>query len=182
MIQTIGQIVHADAGVFLKMWRTFVDPATRMWQDHRHGNFEIATVVSGRGEYFTGSGIMSIEPGDVFVFSGNEPHWILQIGEGGLQILNLHFDYGCFSSGCTIAKRYPNLYFPHSTDFCNRIPANKAQELRGLTEGICKELEQGAAEQDDFVYGYLNMLFCQLIREHAYYCPDDGVHTAVQRM
>jgi AraC-like DNA-binding protein len=182
MIQTVGQIINEEGGGFLKMWRTFVDPATRMWQDHRHGNFEIATVISGTGRYCTGAGILPIEAGDVFVFAGNEPHWILEIGSEGLEIINLHFDHPCFLAGCCISKRYPNLYFSHSPTFCNRIPANHSQRLRQLTGTICEELEHKQAEFESFVYANLDMLFCDLVRHHAYYCPDDGTHTAMQRI
>lgn len=182
MIQTVGQITNEENKCFLKMWRTFVDPATRMWQDHRHGNFEVATVVSGRGKYCTGSGIMPIEPGDVFVFAGNEPHWILEIGTEGLEILNLHFDHACFLTACSISKRYPNLYFSHSSAFGNRIACSHALQLRQVTSAICGELEQREPEYESFVFAQLDMLFCILVRCHGYYCPDDGIHTAMERI
>ncbi len=182
MIVAVGQIVREDGSSFLKMWRTLVDPATRMLQDHRHGNFEIATVVSGRGKYFTSTGVQEIGAGDVFVFSGNEPHWILEIADGGLEILNLHFDHGCFRDACPIGKRYPNLFFSHSVSFANRVPASQSQQLRQLTAQIQRELEHHDAEHESFVYGYVNMLFCILVRDHGYYCPREGVHTAVERI
>lgn len=182
MIKTVGQIARDDGQGFLKMWRTCIDPAMRIWQDHRHGNFEIATVISGTGRYCTSAGILPIEPGDVFVFAGNEPHWILEIGSEGLQIINLHFDHICFLAGCSISKRYPNLYFSHSPSFCNRIPAEASGQLRQLADAICKELEEQSQEYESFVYAHLDMLFCALVRHHAYYCPDDGIHTAMQRI
>jgi len=123
-----------------------------------------------------------IEPGDVFVFAGNEPHWILEIGSEGLEIINLHFDHPSFLAGCSISKRYPNLYFSHSPSFCNRIPAANSQQLRCLTDAICKELEGQKAEYESFVYVHLDMIFCALVRSHGYYCPDDGIHTAMQRI
>ena len=182
MIRSVGKIANEEAYGFLKMWRTYVDPATRMWQDHRHGNFEIATVVSGTGKYSTSAGVMPIAPGDVFVFAGNEPHWILEIGSDSLEILNLHFDHTCFLTGCNISKRYPNLYFSHSPSFCNRIPREKAEHLREHTLRICEELESCNPEYESFVYAHLDMLFCDLVRHHGYYSPDDGVHTAMQRI
>lgn len=182
MIQEIGRIDNPDSNEFMKMWLTSVDPATRMWQDHRHGNFEIALVTAGSGVYRTVTGTFPIEPGDVFLFPGNEPHWIEQIMEGGLEIINLHFNSRLFDTRCGIARKYPNLFFAHSEGFRSRIPSCDAAALRSLLCNIRRELEGETPEYEYTVSSYLNLLFCQLIREHGYYRPQDGVHTAVERM
>ena len=182
MIKQVGQIIDPETDEFLKMWKTFVDPATRMWQDHRHGNFEIAMVLSGFGKYRTVAGLMPIEPGDVFVFPGNEPHWIQEILQGGLQIINLHFNSRMFDARCSISKKYSNLFFSHSDSFGTRIPAKNAGSVRSLIEKIKCELEDTRAEYECYVYGLLDLLFCELIRGHGYYLPKDGVHTAMERI
>ena len=96
MITSIGELRSDKQNTFLKMWKTSIDPAIRMFQDHRHLNFEIAMVLYGSGIYHTINGQLPIQPGDVFVFSSNEPHYVLQIGSGGLQVINLHFNYQFF--------------------------------------------------------------------------------------
>ena len=182
MIESVGQIRRAEDGAFLKMWRTLVDPATRMLQDHRHGNFEIATVVSGKGTYSTAAGVLPICAGDVFVFCSNEPHWILQIEGEGLEILNLHFDHACFKAACPIGRQYPNLFYSHSESFGCRIPAAESAPIRRLTAAIRQELEVQEPEHESFVFGHLQLLFSLLVRSYGYYCPGEGVHDAVERI
>lgn len=182
MIITVGQMGQAQDALYLKMWRTCVDPAMRMWQDHRHSNFEVAMVLRGEGVYRTVSGDFPIETGDVFVFPSNEPHWILEIGSGGLEIMNLHFSEGFFGHGCTIARKYPNLFFAHSDGFSSRIPAGEAEGVCRILLHMAEELGSARAEYDTCIYAGLDMLFALLLRCHGYYQPGEGVHTAVERM
>lgn len=182
MIKSVGQL-HSQSGMeFLKMWRTVVEPANRMLQDHRHGNFEIAMVVSGSGIYHTANSTYPIAPGDVFVFPSNEPHWILEIHDCGLEIINLHFNDALFHNCCGIANVYPNLFFAHSTGFAARIPADHASELRELIDRIRLELEKNLPECSECVNSYLNLIFVHLMREHGYYRAQDGTHNAVEKI
>lgn len=182
MIKTIGQLAGGAEQGFLKMWETNVDPATRIWQDHRHGNFEIAMVVSGSGVYQTVGGVVPIEPGDVFVFPSNEPHWILEIRKEGLKIINLHFDRRLFQTACSVSRTYPNLFFAHSPTFSTRISAERAGDICRLMEAIRRELEGDARERQLFVHGHLGMIFAVLLRHHCYYSPEEGTHTAAAKI
>lgn len=182
MIISVGQIGSGKGREFLKMWRTVVDPANRMLQDHRHGNFEIAMVTSGGGVYQTATGIYPIEKGDVFVFPSNEPHWILEIFDGGLEIINLHFNDVFFQEGCGIAQLYPNLFFSHSQQFCSRICAGESASLCGLLKTIAGELEAGKPESKSCIQSCLNLVFISLVRLHGYYFPDEGTHMALERI
>lgn len=182
MIRAVGELRQRDGKDFLKMWRTVVDPANRILQDHRHGNYEIAMVVRGSGLYDTVNGVFPISPGDVFVFSSNEPHWILEIHEAGLEIMNLHFNNELFQSGCSIARLYPNLFFSHSKSFLTRIPADSAAPICGLLHQIRQELEWGHPESRECITSYLNLIYVRLLREHNYYTPQEGTHNAVGRI
>jgi AraC-like DNA-binding protein len=102
--------------------------------------------------------------------------------QGGLQIINLHFNSRMFDDRCSISKKYSNLFFSHSDGFGTRIPAACAASVRALIEKIREELEQARPEYECYVYSLLDLLFCQLIREHGYYLPKDGVHTSMERI
>lgn len=182
MITAIGELSSPGNDVFLKMWKTSVDPATRMFQDHRHVNFEIAMVISGTGIYHTVNGQLPLMPGDVFVFSSNEPHYILQIHDTGLQIVNLHFNHRFFHSACSIGKQYPNLFFAHSESFPTRIAAEDAPALRALLTHIQQELTLKPDEYCYAVHSCLNMIFTMLVRHHAYYQPQEGTHTSIEKI
>ena len=178
MVISVGQV--GNDREFLKMWRTLVDPANRMLQDHRHGNFEIAMVLSGEGVYQTVSGTHPIRSGDVFVFPSNEPHWILEIREGGLEIINLHFNDAFFRNHCGIAQLYPNLFFAHSRGFISRV--ERAEPICNLLDRIREELEDPNSESTICIQSCLDMLFVCLIRRYGYYFPDDGTHRALERI
>lgn len=182
MITAIGELSSKNNDLFFKMWKTSVDPATRMFQDHRHVNFEIAMVLSGEGIYHTVNGLLPIRPGDVFVFPSNEPHYIMEIHQAGLQIVNLHFNHQFFLSACTISQRYPNLFFAHSDSFPSRICAQENESLRILLMQIQRELSQQMAEYEAVVHSVLNLIFTELVRQHNYYRPQDGVHTSIEKI
>lgn len=182
MIKTVGQLRQQDGNGFLKVWHTRVDPANRVLQDHRHGNFEIAVVLRGEGLYHTVSGVCPIEKGDVFVFPSNEPHWILEIHEEGLEIYNLHFNDGVFREGCSISKVYPNLFYSHSSEFSPRIESAKGDKLRNYLAEIYKELADEKPESAECIHSYLNLIFVCLLRDHGYYKPQEGMHTAIERI
>lgn len=181
MITAIGQLSSPGQNTFLKIWKTLVDPATRMFQDHRHINFEIAMVCRGSGVYHTVNGQLPILPGDVFVFPSNEAHYILQVHGDGLELVNLHFNHGFFSS-CAIAQTYPNLFFSHSDGFLTRIPAEQSQLLRQLLQQMVTELQEHPEGYGAALSSYLNLFLLALMRQHGYYCPQEGTHTSIEKI
>lgn len=182
MIIPLGQIANEENDLFLKMWQVQVDPADRILREHRHINFEVAVVLSGEGVYHTASGIHPMKQGDVFVFSGNEPHCITKILPGGLKLVNLHFNWQFFSRCCAAADRYPNMFFAHSKGFCNRVERENARVLGDLLEKIMQELGQKDTQYDSAVGAYVNLLFVELLRHQGYYLPGEGIHRAVDKI
>ena len=182
MILPLGQIASPEDDRFLKMWQVQVDQANRILREHRHINFEIAVVLDGKGVYHTASGVCDMEPGDVFVFSGSEPHCITKILPGGLQLINLHFNWQFFSRCCMAADRYPNMFFAHSKGFVNRIEASCAEPLRQLLDRIRRELEAEEPQWESAVGACVNMLFAELLRHHGYYTPEEGAHRAMDKI
>ena len=151
MVTPLGSIADSDSDQFLKMWQVEVEPANRLLREHRHINFEIAVVLEGYGQYHTASGIHPMEEGDVFVFSGNEPHCITKIMPGGLKLVNLHFNWQFFSRCCPAADRYPNMFFAHSKAFSNRIRKENAHRLRQLMAQIMEEFRLKPAQLESTV-------------------------------
>ena len=168
MIWEVGKITGGENDSFLKMWQVQVEPADRLLREHRHINFEIAMVRAGDGVYHTASGIHPMKPGDVFVFSGNEPHCITKILPGGLELINLHFNRQFFSRYCGVDDRAPNLFFAHSKTFCNRIPAKESETLCRLMDRIQQELVRQDGDYESAVGGYVNLLFITLLRQTGY--------------
>lgn len=182
MIWELGYIGSREDDRFLKMWQVEVEPADRILREHRHINFEIAMVLEGEGMYHTGSGLHPMRKGDVFVFSGNEPHCIVKIMSGGLKMVNLHFNWQFFSRNCSACDTHPNMFFAHQKNFCNRIPAEQAGDLENLIRKIMEEFSGKALQYESVVGAYVNLLFVALIREHGYYTPGEKRHRAVDKI
>jgi len=182
MITPIGQLALPGADCYLKMWQTSVAPATRLLQDHRHMNFEIARVVEGEGTYIAENTHFPVKPGDVFVFAGNKPHWISRIGAQGLRIVNLHFSPSFFREACTVSARYPNLVFAHSRSFCPRIPKDQAASLHSILDRIQAELIGQETEYELCIRAQMDLLFACLMRSYGYYSPGEGTHTAAEKL
>lgn len=182
MIEELGCIRSEEDDRFLKMWQVQVEPADRILREHRHINFEIATVLEGEGIYHTGSGVHPMKPGDIFVFSGNEPHCIVKIMPGGLKLVNLHFNWQFFSRSCAAGDQYPNIFFAHQKNFCNRIEESRAGGLGALIAAVTEEFAERNALCESAIGAYVNLMFVQLIRDHGYYAPGEQSHRAVDKI
>ena len=182
MVTLIGEITSNASEVFLKMWKTQIESATRLYQEHRHSNYEIAMVLNGKGRYSTVNGIQSISKGDVFIFPSNEAHYILQIEKDGLEMVNLHFNCSFFQAACTISARYPNLFFVHSRHFTTKISSEDAGTLCILIENIVQELTQRRSEYKTVIHSLLNLIFAELVRSHGYYHLEEKAHTSIEKI
>lgn len=152
----------------LKMWISSPPPAKRPLQRHSHPAFEIMAVISGGGVYETKKGSISFGEGDVFVFSSNETHYITEIGEQGLKMLNLHFEPRYLWGRSYDSPQNLNFCFSHSPDFPIRIEAEKAEKIRGILEDIKAELLCKNEEYVFAVKGLVSSLLVTLVREHGY--------------
>lgn len=180
MITELGTIVREGDDRFLKLWQVQVEEANRILREHRHINFEIAMVLSGEGVYHTVSGIHPMKPGDVFVFSGNEPHCITRIMPGGLELVNLHFNWQFFISAA--GDRWPNMFFAHSRSFQNRLEREGCHQVRFLMEQIIEEFRCCKPQYEGAVSAYVNLLFVELTRNHGYFQTEEQTHGAVDKI
>lgn len=172
-MKKIGELFVESGEPLVKMWEVDVEPNIRPFVKHSHSRFEITVVNSGTGEYSTENAVYPMMPGDVFVFSSNEIHCITKIGESGLSITNLHFEprylSGEFSKDT--GDSYINFCFSHSSEFENRIPAEKAAALREhhsaiKDEFLCKEMQYPLA-----IRARLHLILVELLRKHTYRAP-----------
>lgn len=182
MIREIGTISHGEDGSFLKLWQVQKDPEERILREHRHINFEISVVLEGEGLYHTATGVHPMKPGDMFVFSGNEPHCITRFFSGGLKFFNLHFNWQFFSRCCPMADSYPNMFFAHSKGFCSRIAADRSENLRQLMMAVVQELRQKGEQFESAVGAYVNLMFVELTRNLGYYQPQEGIRRDVDKI
>ncbi len=170
MIKTLGELLLENGKPLLKMWNVSVDEGKRQYVHHQHTRFELTVVESGHGEYTTQKATYPMNPGDVFVFSSNEVHSITRVFEGGLSLTNLHFEprYLNSTNSEEHIENYINFCFFHSSDFENRIPAEKATNILENFQKIKTELKNNDIEYPVAVKAHLNLILIDLLRNHNY--------------
>ena len=170
MVHMLGELTSRTGEVLVKMWRVQVEPGKRILQRHSHTQFEIMLVNSGSGCYTTTSGVKTMEPGDMFVFTSHEFHCITEVGNQGLEITNLHFEprYLLADGADFLSQANQNFCFVHAKSFENRIPGENCGMLRELFLQIQQELTEKRQEYPVYIRAMLNLLAVRLIREHGY--------------
>ena len=86
---TIGG--EQNTSLRLRLFHSVVQSFQRAYTEHRHTAFELSLICSGTGVYRAGEKSYCFREGDVFLFSTNEPHCIVEVN-GVLDILNLQFE------------------------------------------------------------------------------------------
>lgn len=155
------------------MWASSPAPAKRPLQRHSHTAFEITAVLSGGGTYETKKGSVEFKEGDVFVFSSNETHYITEVCEQGLTILNLHFEPRYLWGKSYDSPLNLNFCFVHSDDFSVHIKAQDGKEIFDAMHCIKQEFETKQGEYILAIRTYVMSMLISLIRKHKYVDQSD---------
>ncbi|HML46601.1 MAG TPA: AraC family transcriptional regulator, partial [Clostridia bacterium] len=108
----------------------------------------IALFKAGSGLYNVGARQYPIEAGDVFLFAGNEPHYITRIHPGEqMLIMNLHVSrsFLCPPDAGAFDARYLRFFLARGDVFENRIPAGV--KLGPLCRETLLSIEEDLAER-----------------------------------
>lgn len=170
MIYEIGTINNSDGKTMLRMWSVNVPAGKRPMQRHSHIQFEITYIAAGDGVYTTDSRQYKIQKGDVFVFSSNEFHYITDVGENGLKLINLHIEptYLWGRQHDSLSEKNINLCYFHSNNFSNQIDISNSKNISKLILDIKTELEKQREEYPLFVKSLVNLILVSLIRDLNY--------------
>lgn len=165
MITEIGEI-NGTHNSYFKMWCSSVEPMKRELYNHRHPDFEVALIEKGSGIYVTRNGEKHFSAGDVFVFSGNELHYITEAGKEGLVIKNMHFNSQFLFAACGLINKYPHICFNKSDLFNCQITKNNAENVTYYIRNIENELINTESEYEIRVRLFTEQIFIELIRRH----------------
>ena len=124
-----------------------VSPAgLRQRRNHRHAEFEVSLILHGCGRYSTSMGEIDIREGDVFLFSSNEYHSIIEIAgqekNDYMRILNVHFLPGFFrDGGASDDRMYMNVFLSRTPQFSHRLDRDcpALSEVRELLLALRRE-------------------------------------------
>ncbi len=115
---------------------------------HRHTEFEISLILSGKGVYSTTSGEYSFEKGDIFLFSTNEYHYITDIEydeQECFRILNIQFAPAfIYTSDNPKDTLFMNIFLHRTAEFHNMLTRDNphTDAIRQLFYDIRQECEE----------------------------------------
>ena len=94
MSTSTAQISYSPSSpVLFRLFHNEVPAGDRIYFPHSHPEYEITIFLSGYGVYTVGRGReYDVEPGDVFLFRGNEEHFMAHIDPGeDVRTVGIHF-------------------------------------------------------------------------------------------
>lgn len=201
-MQEIGKILN-DSGT--AVCRMFISTAARRrnsYRNHKHAEFEISLILSGRGVYDTERGKESISPRDVFMYSTGEYHCITDIfGENetdDMKLLNLQFSPNfVWSAGNDyLSNGYLGAFFERGKEASAKLDAHNPHfaDVTALIEGIRAEFSGDRYGREVMVKAKILELLVLLRREFfppaekdggaesVYALHSDGVERAIDFM
>ena len=138
-IYTIGS--EATDTPQLRLYHSVVPPFQRPYEEHRHTAFELSLICAGSGLYRAGAQSYRFQQGDVFLFSSNEPHCIVEVsGSCPLDIMNLQFEPRFLWSpeNLLFQVHYPEIFFKRNEKYSHLLTsaaesgiALRLQEIEG---------------------------------------------------
>ena len=140
MNQNTNYIVsEQDNSILLKSFNSITDFRKREFSEHHHSAIEISFVEYGSGVYRVSDVAYNFEPGDIFLFSNNEIHYITEVYDA-CSFITLQFEprflWG-FNSAHTDTEQLLGMFFNRNSNFTNRIDrTNPATKIIGGL--ICK--------------------------------------------
>lgn len=172
-MQEIGKILNRSGTVACRMFISTAARRRNNYRNHKHTEFEISLILSGRGVYDTERGKESIAPGDIFMFSTGEYHCITDIfgesDEDNMRLLNLQFSPNfVWSAGNDyLSNGYLGAFFDREKDASAKPDRNHPHfcELTALLKDIQTEFAVGAYGHDVVVKAKILELLVLLKRE-----------------
>lgn len=143
---------EAAAGPRVKLFHSVVPPCRRPYQEHRHTAFELSMVCGGEGIYQAGEKKYPFHRGDLFLFSTNEPHCIVEIFDGPpLDILNLQFEPRFLWSpeNLLLQPQYPDIFFSRSPRYVHCL-SQKPGPAAVLVQKLLDIEEEFRRQQPDY--------------------------------
>ena len=137
---TIGG--EQNTSLRLRLFHSVVQSFQRAYTEHRHTAFELSLICSGTGIYRAGEKSYCFQEGDVFLFSTNEPHCIVE-ANGVLDILNLQFEprFLWSAENALYRVQYPDIFFKRNEDYAHKlsIRPDAAQEIARRLQSVEQE-------------------------------------------
>ena len=182
----VYKIGNESAGIpLLRMFHSIVPPFRRPYEEHRHTAFEISLICKGAGVYRAGEHQYPFRSGDVFLFSSNEPHCIVEVHSGtDLDIMNLQFEsrFLWTPENLFFDVQYPDVFFKRNDHYSHKLSVEMepARAVGAYLREIEREFQQKQIDYRLMVRLRTIRLLVLIRREYADYfnTPSEIVNTA----
>lgn len=158
----------------LRLFHSVVQPFQRPYVEHRHTAFELSLICSGSGTYRAGEKSYPFREGDVFLFSTNEPHCIVEVS-GVLDILNLQFEprFLWSAENALYQVQYPDIFFKRNETYSHRLSVREeaAREIARRLQSVEYEFIQKRTDYRLMVKLLVLELLVLIRREYADWFP-----------
>jgi len=163
----------------LKLFHSTQTPGKREYRQHHHTEFEISVFISGKGTYAVESKLYSFQKGDVFIFSSDEVHSIIDIeAEEKLDLMNIHFEPRLiWSLGNDMSDfKFLKIFFSRNDKFENRLDRDNpaTSEISKLLFAIESEINKKNPEYELMVKVLLLNVLVVMIRSYDYVKYDNS--------
>ncbi len=161
-------LTNSKNTAIIKTFYSSVPKGKRDYNGHFHAECELSTFLSGSGVYTVNNKTYQFNAGDVFVFSGNEPHCITEVYEEFV-LINTHFMPGLLLSDLGDMSLL-KIFFARNSNFANKIdPLNPTTKtLHNKICTIAKELSEKKTGYKLEAKHNLLSCFVSLIRDYDY--------------
>lgn len=162
----------------LRLFHSVVQPFQRAYTEHRHTAFELSLICSGTGIYRAGEKSYDFREGDVFLFSTNEPHCIVEAA-GMLDILNLQFEprFLWSAENALYQVQYPDIFFERNEGYRHKLSVrpDTARELARQLLAVEEEFVQKKMDYRLMMKLQILQLLVLIRREYAdWFCQNGG--------
>ncbi len=149
MKQTIDTFTDKYGNTILKIYisKAYIQKRPKIL--HRHTEFEISMILSGKGIYNTNMGDFEFSKGDIFLFSTNEYHNISDIlecdGQDYMEILNIQFaPVFIYNDDNAKDTAFMNIFLNRLENFSNMLPRDNpcTHEIQQRFLTIMEECEE----------------------------------------
>lgn len=126
-VHTIG--TEQSGAPQLRLFHSVVPPCRRPFEEHRHTAFELSLICGGSGLYRAGGQDYPFREGDIFLFSSNETHCIVEVsGDSPLDIMNLQVEPRFLWSpeNLLFQVQYPDIFSRRNDRYVHRLSVKEA--------------------------------------------------------
>ena len=165
-------VSQQDNSILLKTFNSITDFHKREFSEHHHSAIEISLVESGSGIYRVSDRAYNFQPGDVFLFSNNEIHYITEVFQT-CSFITLQFEPRFLWRNNTTdsdTEMLLGMFFNRSDEFTNLIDRqNPATATVGkFIKQLYTEMCEQSMQYQHMVKSLLISLLVTIIRNYNY--------------